>query len=79
MTKCAGILFNPIHLASGMPDIMRTVLIQRIQITLWKKAFVGQDYKKRFSAMPFALDVIIVIRVFECLRTNSLDPVIKDV
>src|ERR1700733_10857580 len=79
MTKGAGVLFNPVHLASGMPDITRTVSIQGVQIALRKKASIGQDHKKRFGTMPFALDIIIVIRTFECLRTNAQDPVIEHV
>src|SRR5258708_2164360 len=62
-----------------MPDEMRSKPVQRIQFAPRKKTPIGEHGKKRLRTVPFALNVMVVLRASESFRTDPHDAIVKHV
>jgi hypothetical protein len=77
--KYSFLQLDAVHVAGGMANIVRAVAVQFFQIAFREKAAISQHDKQRFSAVAFALDVIVVIEIVESLGPYAQDAVIEDI
>src|SRR4029077_4822640 len=71
VSECASVLFDAVYFARGMPNKMRTILVEGLEFLLGKESAIGEHSEESLGTMSFALDIVVAIRILKGLGTYS--------
>ena len=69
VAECARVLLDAVYFAGGMPNKMRTILVQGFQFLLGKKSAICEHSEESLGAMAFALNIVVAVGILKCLWT----------